>query len=168
MDTFLTSNERQWRLLRTVVQGALGVIVANIDMLIGRAVLEPAWRTVVVALVMAPLSPVMAKLGTASIKRKGSTRWQMREDWRRGWTSRTPARRRGILALSSISGRCASRIGDAASILEAAKRGLLCRGARACSQRRPSKGNAPLSAGKPSRCSLRLFDSGRRPESGRP
>lgn len=42
MDTFLTSNERQWRLLRTVVQGALGVIVANIDMLIGRAVLEPA------------------------------------------------------------------------------------------------------------------------------
>lgn len=71
MDTFLTSNERQWRLLRTVVQGALGVIVANIDMLIGRAVLEPAWRAVVVALVMAPLSPVMAKLGTASIKRKG-------------------------------------------------------------------------------------------------
>ena len=40
--------------------------------------------------------------------------------------------------------------------------------ARAGSQRRPPKGNAPLSAGKPLRCSLRLFDSGRRPELGRP
>ena len=36
------------------------------------------------------------------------------------------------------------------------------------SQRRPSKRNAPLSAGKPSRCPPRLFDSGRRPELGRP
>ena len=66
----------------------------------------------------------------------------------------------GILALRSISERCAERIGEAARILEAAERGLLCRGARACSQRRPSKGNAPLSAGKPSRCPPRLFDSG--------
>lgn len=49
-----------------------------------------------------------------------------------------------------------------------AERGLLCRGARACSQRRPSKRNAPLSAGKPSRCPPRLFDSGRRPELGAP
>lgn len=36
------------------------------------------------------------------------------------------------------------------------------------SQRRPSKRNAPLSAGKPPRCPPRLFDSGRRPELGRP
>lgn len=49
-----------------------------------------------------------------------------------------------------------------------AERSLLCRGARACSQRRPSKRNAPLSAGKPSRCPPHLFDSGRRPELGRP
>ena len=49
-----------------------------------------------------------------------------------------------------------------------AERGLLCRGARACSQHRPSKRNAPLSAGRPSRCPPRLFDSGRRPELGRP
>ena len=74
----------------------------------------------------------------------------------------------GILALRSISEKCAARIGDAARILEAAERGLLCRGARACSQRRPSKRNAPLSAGKPSRRPLRLFGSGRRPELGRP
>ena len=68
---FLTSNEWQWKLLRTVVQGVLGAVVANIDMLVGRAVLEPAWRAVVVALVVAVLSPVMAELGAASIERKG-------------------------------------------------------------------------------------------------
>lgn len=65
MNDFLTSNEWQWRLLRTVVQGVLGVVVANLDMLVGCAVLDPAWRAVVVALVMAALSPVMAELGAA-------------------------------------------------------------------------------------------------------
>jgi hypothetical protein len=39
-------------------------------MLVGCAVLEPTWRAVVVALVMAVLSPVMAELGAASAERK--------------------------------------------------------------------------------------------------
>lgn len=43
----------------------------------------------------------------------------------------------GILALRSISERCASYTGDATRILEAAERGLFCRGARVCSRRRP-------------------------------
>ncbi len=63
MNNFLTSNEWQWRLLRTMAQGVLGVIVANIDLLVGCAVLEPAWRALVVALVMAVLSPLMAEIG---------------------------------------------------------------------------------------------------------
>ena len=65
MSEFLNSNEWGWRLLRTVVQGVLGVVVANIDLLVGVAVLEPTWRALVVALVMAVLSPVMAELGRA-------------------------------------------------------------------------------------------------------
>lgn len=73
----------------------------------------------------------------------------------------------GILALRSISERCVGHIGDAARILEAQNEVFYAEGARAGSQRRPSKGNAPLSAGKPSRCSLRLLNSGRRPELGR-
>ena len=44
MNRFLTSNEWQWRLLRTVVQGVLGVVVANVDLLMGVAVLDPTWR----------------------------------------------------------------------------------------------------------------------------
>ena len=63
MNTFLTSNEWQWRLLRTIVQGILGVVVANIDVLVGAVVLDPASRAIVVALCMAVLSPVMAELG---------------------------------------------------------------------------------------------------------
>lgn len=62
MTKFLTSNEWQWRLARTIVQGILGVVVANIDVLVGAAVLDPAARAIVVALCMAVLSPVMAEL----------------------------------------------------------------------------------------------------------
>lgn len=65
MNRFLTSNEWQWRLLRTVVQGVLGVVVANVDLLMGTAVLDPTWRALCVAMVMAVLSPVMAELGKA-------------------------------------------------------------------------------------------------------
>ena len=59
MEEFLTSNEWPWRLARTIVQGVLGVVVANVDMLVGCAVLEPTWRAVVVALVMAELGAAL-------------------------------------------------------------------------------------------------------------
>lgn len=52
MSDFLNSNEWQWRLARTVTQGAAGVIVADIGPLVGTAVLGPTWRALVVALVM--------------------------------------------------------------------------------------------------------------------
>lgn len=63
MEEFLTSNEWQWRLLRTIVQGVLGVLVANIDLIMGWCVIDPSVRALVVALVMAVLSPIMAILG---------------------------------------------------------------------------------------------------------
>ena len=63
MGEFLSSNEWQWRLARTVVQGVIGVLVANVDLIVGWCVVEPAVRGMVVALVMAVLSPVMAELG---------------------------------------------------------------------------------------------------------
>lgn len=64
MNRFLTGNEWNWRLLRTIAQGVLGVFVANIDMIIGTAVLDPAMRALVVAFVMAVLSPITAETGT--------------------------------------------------------------------------------------------------------
>lgn len=63
MNEFLTSNEWQWRLARTILQGIIGVFVANVDLIVGFAVLDPALRALAVALVMAVLSPVMAELG---------------------------------------------------------------------------------------------------------
>lgn len=66
MNRFLTSNERQWRFMRTVVQGVLGVVVANVDLLMGVVVLDPTRRALCVAMVIAVLSPVIAELGKAS------------------------------------------------------------------------------------------------------
>lgn len=63
MGEFLRSNEWQWRLARTVVQGVIGVLIANVDLIVGWCVLDPSVRGLVVALVMAVLSPIMAELG---------------------------------------------------------------------------------------------------------
>lgn len=62
-NAFLTSNEWQYRLFRTIIQGIIGVLIANLDVIIGSFVIDPAWKGIVVALVMAVLSPVMAALG---------------------------------------------------------------------------------------------------------
>lgn len=63
MNEFLTSNEAKYRLLRTIVQGVLGVIAANLDLIFGYVIFEPQTRAFVVALVMAVLSPIMAMIG---------------------------------------------------------------------------------------------------------
>lgn len=63
MNEFLTSNEWPWRLVRTIVQGIHGVVVANVEVLMGTAVLDATWHPICVALVMVVLSPVMAELG---------------------------------------------------------------------------------------------------------
>ena len=54
MTEFLTGNEWWRRLARTVAQGVLGVLVANLDLLVGTLALAPEWRA---------LSPVMAEVG---------------------------------------------------------------------------------------------------------
>jgi multisubunit Na+/H+ antiporter MnhG subunit len=63
MNEFLTSNEPKWRLARTIVQGVLGVIVAALPQILGLAQMDPAVSAIVVAVVMAILSPIMAMLG---------------------------------------------------------------------------------------------------------
>ena len=62
MTEFLTGNEWWW-LARTVAQGVLGVLVANLDLLVGTLALAPAMRAKVVAHRLAVLSPVMAEVG---------------------------------------------------------------------------------------------------------
>lgn len=61
---FLESNEARWRLARTIIQGIIGVIIANADFLIEHWKFTPETKAFIVALVMAILSPIMAELGT--------------------------------------------------------------------------------------------------------
>ena len=68
---FLTSNEWQYRLLRTIVQGVIGVLVANLDMLIEKLSFDPAMKTMIVALCMAILSPIMAEIGRKGAEEDG-------------------------------------------------------------------------------------------------
>lgn len=65
MSEFLNSNLPIYRLARTILQGILGVLVANIDLLLGYTIIPPELRPMVTALVMAILSPIMAALGGA-------------------------------------------------------------------------------------------------------
>lgn len=65
MNRLLISNSTKYRLLRTVIQGVVGVIISNLDVIITHVPVLPMWsRPIVAALVMAVLSPIMASMGT--------------------------------------------------------------------------------------------------------
>ena len=63
MRKFLASNETKYRLLRTILQGIIGVLIANADLLVGSFNIPTAYKPMIVALVMAVLSPIMSELG---------------------------------------------------------------------------------------------------------
>ena len=63
MNAFLTSNDAKYRLARTILQGLIGVVVANIDLIAGQVILDPTQRAIIVPIVMAILSPIMSALG---------------------------------------------------------------------------------------------------------
>ena len=60
---FFESNKALFRMLRTILQGVIGVLVANIDVIAGTFNIPEVWKPIIAALVMALLSPVMAALG---------------------------------------------------------------------------------------------------------
>ena len=66
MQKFLGSNKTRYRLARTILQGIIGVIVAYIDVLVGVMAIPNELRPMIVALVMAVLSPIMSELGKDS------------------------------------------------------------------------------------------------------
>ena len=60
---FFQSNQTLYRLLRTIAQAVLGVVIANLDTIIGTFQISEVWKPIIVALVMAVLSPIMAQIG---------------------------------------------------------------------------------------------------------
>ncbi len=63
MKKFLTDNSAEMRMYRTIVQGLIGVVVSNIDVILGQFWINPALKPVIAAAVMAVLAPIMAELG---------------------------------------------------------------------------------------------------------
>lgn len=63
MNKFLTSNDSLFRTLRTVVQAVIGVLIANLDIIIGTFSIDDTWKPIIVAFCMAVLSPIMAEIG---------------------------------------------------------------------------------------------------------
>lgn len=57
------SNESKYRLFRTIIQAVIGIAIANADTIIGTFTINEVWKPIIVALVMAVLSPIMAELG---------------------------------------------------------------------------------------------------------
>ena len=67
MNTFYTSNKWQYRLLRTVVQAICGCLVKNNAMIIAQTNFNATVQAMIVAIVMAILSPIMANLGAKEL-----------------------------------------------------------------------------------------------------
>lgn len=63
MKALFNSNDTKDRLIRTIIQGVIGVIIANLDLLVSGLTIPTEYKPMIVALVMAVLSPIMAELG---------------------------------------------------------------------------------------------------------
>lgn len=63
MKKFLTSNKTIYRLGRTILQGIIGVLIANVDLIVSYLDIPSEMKPLIVALVMAILSPIMSELG---------------------------------------------------------------------------------------------------------
>ena len=79
MKTFLTSNKTKYRLGRTILQGIIGVLIANVDLIVSYLNIPPEMKPFIVALVMAILSPIMSELG-AYVKAKGEAEYPEAEE----------------------------------------------------------------------------------------
>lgn len=60
---FLSSNTTRAKLMRTIFQGLIGVLIANLDLIISFIKIDPALKPLITAGVMAVLSPIMSELG---------------------------------------------------------------------------------------------------------
>lgn len=64
MDKFLTSNETSYRLARTILQGIIGVLMANLDVIFTVLHFTGSEKVMIVALTMAILSPIMGAISS--------------------------------------------------------------------------------------------------------
>ena len=70
LDKFLHDNSTSMRLFRTIVQGILSVLVANTDLITGMFSIDASMKPVLVAIIMAILTPIMSELGKYTTESK--------------------------------------------------------------------------------------------------
>lgn len=70
MNRLFIRNDAKYRLLRTIIQGIIGVIIANLDYIVGVFSGLVGTKALIVALVMAILSPIMSAMGTTEVEKK--------------------------------------------------------------------------------------------------
>lgn len=68
MNTFLTSNKLQFRLLRTVIQALIGFLVDNIAQIVAMTQFDGSTQAVIVSGTMVILTGIMKFLGTEDEK----------------------------------------------------------------------------------------------------
>lgn len=70
MNRLFVRNDAKYRLLRTIIQGVIGVIIANLDLIFGATPMPPEARAFIVAVTMAILSPIMSAMGTTEMEKE--------------------------------------------------------------------------------------------------
>ena len=66
LNDFLTSNDTGMRLVRTIVQGLVSVLIVAVPLLMGGVIHDATWASIATAAIMCVLSPVMSMLRTGN------------------------------------------------------------------------------------------------------
>ena len=78
-ENFLHGNEWYWRLARTLVQAVVGILAASVDEIVYGLEIDPSLKPIIVAAVMALLSPIMSALGTSVYEKRVAAQLAMDE-----------------------------------------------------------------------------------------
>lgn len=66
LDKFLTDESTEMRLARSIVQGAVSVLIVAVPLALGGVIHDPTWASIATAGIMCVLSPVMAMMRTGN------------------------------------------------------------------------------------------------------
>lgn len=66
LDRFLSDDSTEARLARSIVQGAVSVLIVAVPLAVSGVVEDPTWASIATAAIMCVLSPVMSMLRTGN------------------------------------------------------------------------------------------------------
>lgn len=63
MKTLFSKNTTLYKTLRAILQGVIGLIIVNIDLLVGFVHIDPSLKPFLATLVVVILTPIMSEMG---------------------------------------------------------------------------------------------------------